>query len=155
MDNSTKHVDNHQLFSELQTWLSEGKQVNLTVRGRSMRPMIEHQRDAVTIAQATSTSYCRGDVVLALTTDHRWVLHRLMSVDGDYCTLQGDGNVAVQEQCQLQNIIGRVVMFTRKGHQYKVNSRFWRTYALLWMSLLPLRRYLLWGYELWFRATGR
>ena len=109
MSNVVKQVAQDILFAEIRSMLSDGSQVQLRVRGRSMRPMLEHERDLVTLEHKPAHCYRRGDIVLASTSDQRWVLHRIVRCDKLKCTLQGDGNVGQQEECQRVDIIGRVV----------------------------------------------
>ena len=110
--------------------------------------MLEHERDSVTLQQEPVLRYGQGDVVLAHTTDARWVLHRIVQCDDTCCILQGDGNVGQQEQCLRTDILGRVVYFERKSKRYAVNHVFWRVYANFWQHHVLVRRPLLLGYEL-------
>lgn len=116
--------------------------------------MLEHERDSVTLQQEPVLRYGQGDVVLAHTTDARWVLHRIVQCDDARCILQGDGNVGQQEQCLRTDILGRVVYFERKSKRYAVNHVFWRMYANIWQRLVLVRRPLLIGYELLHRFAG-
>ena len=116
--------------------------------------MLEHERDSVTLQQEPVLRYGQGDVVLAHTTDARWVLHRIVQCDDKRCILQGDGNVGQQEQCLRTEILGRVVYFERKSKRYAVNQVFWRVYANFWQRLVLVRRPLLLGYELLHRFAG-
>lgn len=148
-------VANEVFLAELSELLAARKQVRFAVRGRSMRPMLEHERDSVVLEQQALADYQRGDVVLALTTTGYWVLHRIVHCEGDTaCVLQGDGNVGLQERCLRQDILGRVVQFTRKSHTYAVEHWLWRLYKCLWMHTVFLRRPLLLAYELRTRASG-
>lgn len=148
MSNVVKQVAQDILFAEIRSMLSQGSHVQLRVRGRSMRPMLEHERDLVTLEHKPAHCYRRGDIVLASTSDQRWVLHRIVRCDKLKCTLQGDGNVGQQEECQRVDIIGRVVSFQRKTRQFSVDHWIWQIYANVWQTLVYLRRPLLLAYEL-------
>ena len=148
MSNVVRQVEQNKLFEEMRSLLVQDCQVQLRVRGRSMRPMLEHERDLVTLQQEPAQTDGQGDVVLAYTSDERWVLHRIVQCDDTCCVLQGDGNVGQQEQCLRTDILGRVVYFERKSKKYAVNHVFWRVYARLWQCLAFVRRPLLLGYEL-------
>jgi len=148
MSNVVRQVEQNKLFEEMRSLLVQDCQVQLRVRGRSMRPMLEHERDLVTLQQEPAQIYGQGDVVLAYTSDERWVLHRIVQCDDTCCVLQGDGNVGQQEQCLRTDILGRVVYFERKSKKYAVYHVFWRVYARLWQCLAFVRRPLLLGYEL-------
>lgn len=153
MDSAMRTVGNDGLLVATRQLLAEGRRVQLTVRGRSMRPMLEHNRDTVVLEAQLPADYQRGDVVLAQTTTQQWVLHRIVSCDDRQCQLQGDGNVAQQETCDRASIAGRVVQFTRKSRTFAVEHWAWRAYRWLWMHTLLLRRPLLIAYELWHRTS--
>lgn len=147
MGDKVKTVSSDIFFAEIKSLLVAGKQVQIIVRGRSMRPMLEHERDKVTLQQRPLRDYQRGDVVLARTTIGQWVLHRIVSCDESTCTLQGDGNVVQREACLRAEILGRVVQFTRKSRTCSVEHWQWRIYRWLWMHSVLLRRPLLLAYE--------
>ena len=47
LDGVVKDVKTEVLFAEIRSLLLQGRQVKMRVRGRSMRPMLEHHRDSV------------------------------------------------------------------------------------------------------------
>lgn len=147
---NTLHVDNARFLPTVASYLKRGHSVTINVKGNSMRPFIESGRDKAVLEQAKRINV--GDVVLALTTDDRYVLHRVVARQGEMLTLMGDGNIRGREHCLESNVLGIAVAFIRGSHERKltVASRTWRTYSYIWTHLLPLRRYLLWIYrKLW------
>lgn len=133
---------NHIIIPDIKALIDEGQTVTFAVRGRSMRPMIEGDRDSVVLVQ------CRGevrkdDVILAEFAPQRYALHRIISVDGDMLTMRGDGNLIGTETFHRSKVVGRAEAFIRKGRRLSMQSRKWRLYSALWTRLLPLRRYLL------------
>ena len=78
-----------------------------------------------------------------------YVLHRLIRITnpsslpsgegrGEAFILQGDGNLQGEEQCRLEDIIGRV-----KRIEYPSGRRKPLTRGRIWYHLFPIRRYLL------------
>ena len=124
--------------------------VTLPLRGRSMRPFLEDGRDKALLALPETLHPDNpqvlevGDVVLAEIAPERYVLHRLVQIDGDSLTLLGDGNLNV-EHCQRKDVLAVAIAFFRKGRLKAdyVTGRKWRAYSWLWMRLRPVRRYLL------------
>jgi len=124
--------------------------VTLPLRGRSMRPFLEDGRDKALLSLPETLHpddpqvLQAGDVVLAEIAPGRYVLHRLVQIDGDALTLLGDGNLSV-EHCRRQDVLAVAVGFFRKGRSKAdyVEGRKWRTYSWLWMRLRPVRRHLL------------
>lgn len=142
---------NATFLPEIVKLMEEGHTVTLRLRGYSMRPFLEDNRDKALLSKAINTQL--GDVVLAETSPKHFVLHRVVKINGDNVTLRGDGNLGT-EQCKLSDIKGFAIGFYRKGREKmdKTNGLKWRTYSFLWCTLLPIRRYLLAFYRrIWLR----
>ena len=122
--------------------LNEGHTATLPLRGRSMRPFLEHIRDQVTLDAFDELHV--GDAVLAEISKGLFVLHRIIRIEGRQVTLRGDGNLS-DEHCMLSDIRAKAVGFYRKGRQTldRTDGRKWRLYSWWWTRLYPLRRYLL------------
>ena len=140
----TVKVDIHSFVTQIAQMLrQEGrKSVTFTVRGYSMRPFIENGRDKVEITLPQEPRI--GQVVLAEIAPRTYALHRIIKIEGDTVTMQGDGNYLSQtETFTADKIIGTVVSITRKGKRVSVESKKWKTYSFLWDKLKPMRRILL------------
>lgn len=135
-------VENNILIPKIIELLDAGHTVTLGLRGYSMRPYLEDGRDKALLAKPTYIQ--RGDVVLAMIDNKRYVLHRIVRIKGDEVTLRGDGNVGT-ERCTESDIKAFAVGFYRKGREKieSTNSLKWRTYSALWCLMFPIRRYLL------------
>ena len=122
--------------------MDEGHTVTLRLRGISMRPFLEDNRDKAILRMAVCPKV--GDVVLAEIGNKHYVLHRIIKIDGEHVTLQGDGNLST-ETCEAQNIHGIAIGFYRKGRSRleRTDEPKWKTYSFVWMHLCPIRRYLL------------
>lgn len=146
--------DNAIFLPEVVRLLHEGHTVTLRLRGFSMRPFLEDNRDKALLTKPSSIAV--GDAVLAEIAPKRYVLHRVVKILGDNITLRGDGNLAT-EQCKKEDIKGFVVGFYRKGRTSidKTSGAKWRIYSFIWTRLLPLRRYLLAFYRrIWIPLFG-
>ena len=130
------------LLPEVVRLLEEGHTVTLPLRGYSMRPFLEDGRDKALLRKPASINV--GDAVLAEIAPKRFVLHRIVDIQGDAVTLRGDGNIGV-EHCTLSNIKATAIGFYRKGRSQldSTSGRKWLLYSWLWTRLLPVRRYLL------------
>lgn len=143
-------VDNSILIPEIGKLLQEGKDVRFTPTGVSMRPFIEGERDTVVLRKCNS--YRVGDIVLAQipnlqppasnlqppTSVPLYVLHRIIAIDDQFITLQGDGNLQGTEQCTANDIFGKVVQIYKPDGHTKCLTR-----GRLWFYLKPCRRILL------------
>lgn len=135
-------VDNDDLIPVIFELLDKGHTVTLRLRGRSMMPFLVDNRDIALITKAKQIN--KGDAVLARVDDGRFVLHRIIKIEGDDVTLMGDGNTTT-EHCKRENVRGFIIGFYRKGRKKidKTNGLKWTVYSFIWMRLRPIRRYLL------------
>ena len=132
MDKRT--VANDILLEEAAALMLEGREVTFTPLGNSMLPFIRGGKDAVRLRKNPSVAI--GDVIL-VRLPGRYVLHRLIHMDGDRLTLMGDGNIAGTETCTTGDVLGTVTAILRDGKEIiPGDGRFWR-------RLLPIRRYIL------------
>lgn len=137
-----KQLPNERFLPEVVRMLDEGHTVTLRLKGYSMRPFLENNRDKALLAKAGSIR--KGDPVLAEILPGHYVLHRIVDIEGGNVTLLGDGNLTV-EHCRVEDVKGSVVCFYRKGRSVpdRTDGMKWRIYSFLWMRLRPIRRYLL------------
>ena len=114
----------------------------LPLRGRSMRPFLEHERDKALLQIVEQVKV--GDAVLAEITPGHYVLHRIIKMENGQVTLRGDGNLGC-EYCRVEDIRAKAIGFYRKGRTKpdSTNGRKWRIYSWWWIRLYPIRRYLL------------
>lgn len=106
--------------------LNEGNEVILGTRGYSMLPFIIGGRDSVRLRRCSC--YAIGDVVLAEIAPNHYVLHRIVSIEGDNVTLSGDGNLNGTEHCSIINIVGSAeAIVSPHGHERRVaTAKHWR-----------------------------
>ena len=132
MDKRT--VANEILLEEAAALMLEGREVTFTPLGNSMLPFIRGGKDAVRLRKNPSVAI--GDIIL-VRLPGRYVLHRLIHMDGDRLTLMGDGNIAGTETCTTGDVLGTVTAILRDGKEIIPGD------GRLWRRLLPIRRYIL------------
>lgn len=150
----TLHVNNASLLPEVVKLLEEGHTVTLPLRGFSMRPFLEDQRDKALLSKPTGIR--KGDAVLAEISPGRYVLHRIVDISGDHVTLLGDGNLT-PEHCRRRDIRATAIGFYRKQRTTldSTDGRKWKVYSWCWTKLRPLRRYLLAFYRrIWLKIAN-
>lgn len=135
-------IDDGVILSEAVRLVNEGIEVIFPVNGRSMRPFIEGGRDSVVLVKPGEVKMF--DVVLARTDTGRFVVHRIVSLDGERVTLMGDGNLCGRETCGVDGVLAKVTHVVRPGgKRISLETSRMRLAAKLWVSLLPFRRILL------------
>ena len=154
-NNTTRKVkvENHAFMQQITRQFRENgcKSVTFVVYGYSMHPFLHNGRDKVVLTPPEPPR--TGQVVLAEVEPKRYALHRIIKIEGDTITMQGDGNpLWMTEQFTADKIIGTASAFIRKGRKISTQSRTWRYYSAFWHATRPLRRVLLSIYR---RITGK
>ena len=122
--------------------VQEGVTVTFPVTGQSMLPFIIGGKESVILHAPGLTAV--GDVVVARVDGNRYVVHRIINIDGDRVTLMGDGNVKGTEHCLLKDVKARVTHVVSADNKKRDLYSRWRVRAAkLWYWLRPIRRYLL------------
>lgn len=141
----TIEIPNEILIPKVKEVIDRGSTATLRVKGHSMRIFLSNGRDLVTLVAPERENLRVGDVVLAEIQPKVYVLHRIIQRTQDQLTLMGDGNVGTTEACTINDVIGIVTLFYRKGRTKpdSVNGWKWKTYSRIWLTLTPFRRYIL------------
>lgn len=134
------------ILDEAVRLVNDGVSVTLPVNGRSMLPFIIGGEESVILQKPEAVAV--GDVVLAWVEGCRWVVHRIIRIDGDRVTLMGDGNIVGTEHCTVADVKARVThVVDAQGKPHDIYNR-WRTLgARIWYRLRPVRRYMLYIYR--------
>jgi hypothetical protein len=128
-------VANEVLLEEAAALMKEGREVSLTPLGNSMLPFIRGGKDVVHMRKLPQVEV--GDITLVRLPGNRYVLHRVISLNGNQVTLMGDGNLVGTEQCTLDDVLGTVVAIEKDGKTILPRrGEFWR-------KIKPFRRYIL------------
>ena len=111
------------------------------IRGRSMRPLLKTDRDAVVIERIGSDPLKKYDVAL-YTVGDKYILHRVISVNAEkqIYVIRGD-NTYEPEYIPFCAILGKMVAFNRRGKHHSVNERGYRAYVSFWHFIYPVRRF--------------
>ena len=134
------------ILDEAVRLVSDGVSVTLPVNGRSMLPFIIGGQESVILQKPETVEV--GDVVLAWVEGCRWVVHRIIRIDGNHVTLMGDGNIVGTEHCTIADVKARVThVVSADGKTHYIYNRWRMLGAKVWWRLRPIRRYLLFIYR--------
>ena len=126
--------------------VNEGLRVTFPVKGYSMLPFIIGSKESVDLVKPENLQV--GHVVLAWVEGCRYVVHRIIHIDGNRVTLMGDGNVAGTEHCSVCDIKALAThVVDADGEAHDLYTRWRSMGAKMWYRLRPVRRYLLWLYR--------
>ena len=137
-----KVLPNNEIIRNLIKLVHEGQRVTLPVKGNSMLPFIIGGRESVELVKPETVAV--GDVVLAWINGNRFVIHRIIRIEGNQVQLMGDGNLSAEEYCQISDVKARAeyVITPHGKRRYLYTPQRLRLY-LLWKKLLPVRRWIL------------
>lgn len=134
-------LPNDVLLDEVARLVAEGEAVTLMTKGASMLPFIVGGRDSVVLVRPEELF--SGMIVLAYVQGGRYVLHRILSVDGTKVVLMGDGNIKGVEVCAPVDVKAVAVRISRPSGEVDCLSKRHLRQAAIWKTLLPVRRWIL------------
>ena len=122
--------------------VDEGVSVTFPVKGYSMLPFIIGGRESVILQKPHVVRL--GDVVLAWVDDCRYVVHRVISIEGERVILMGDGNIVGVEHCLLSDVKALAThVVDAKGRKHDLYAPWRQRASRLWWQMRPVRRYIL------------
>lgn len=134
-------LPNDVLLDEVTRLVAEGEVVTLMTKGASMLPFIVGGRDSVVLVRPEELF--PGMIVLAYVQGGRYVLHRILSVDGTKVVLMGDGNIKGVEVCAPADVKAVAVRISKPSGEVDCLSKRHLRQAAIWKTLLPVRRWIL------------
>ena len=143
-------VDNDTFFSDVLQVLGQGRQVTIPVKGYSMLPFIRGGKDLVVLEKA-GDDLKADDIVLfhlGQPSGGRYVMHRIVAIDGDKVDIMGDGVPKNHEHVRKSQILAKAVQILRSGKRpVDPYSPGQLRLVHFWQRLRPLRRYILFVYR--------
>lgn len=125
-EHNRKVIANELFFAEAEQHFSEGRSVEMLLKGFSMRPFLKNMRDVVVLEPIRAEELQRGMVVLFR---HRGVhtLHRFRGVERDgRLRMEGDGNYRIVERVGPKDVLARVVEVKRGERTIRYGTCRWR-----------------------------
>lgn len=136
-------ISNDIFFAEVERLLGEGGEVVITIRGNSMQPMLRDGREKVVLRRYEGDELQRGDVML-FRYRGGYVLHRVVSINGERIVFAGDGNYKLYELATTKDIVARMVAYVKDCRRVECTDKEWLRYSRVWMALpMLLRRVIL------------
>lgn len=137
-----KVLPNDEILHALIALVDDGQRVILPVKGNSMLPFIIGGRESVEMVKPETIAV--GDVVLAWINGSRFVVHRIIRIEGDQVQLMGDGNITAEEYCTISDVKARAeYVVTPKGRRRYLYTPQRLCFLRFWNKLLPVRRWIL------------
>lgn len=115
--------------------LERGQRVRMTATGSSMLPMI-HDGDLLELEHMLSLPSL-GDVVLARCAGERYILHRVVKIEGKYFFLCGDAQEHSEGPFVRDNVLGRVIRITRGQRTLALDRGIYHFVGWMWARCTP------------------
>lgn len=118
----------------------KGASVRFSPRGTSMLPMLRQGVDTVTLSPLPA-ELKKYDLPLYRTAEGKYVLHRIVRVEGERYTCMGDNLFVPEPGLGREQMLALVTAFTRGTKEHRVTEPGYRLYCCLWHRSRPLRRF--------------
>ena len=128
-------IPNDLFFAWVESEVAEGRSVRFRAKGVSMHPLIRGGKDEILLSPCSDKKLKTTDVVL-FKYKGQYVLHRIIHIEGNLLTLQGDGSFTAKEECTTEDVVGRVQAIIRPlGKVVYVDSWRWKLPSYIWSKI--------------------
>lgn len=144
-------VSNDLFFADVVASLQEGHTVTIPVKGYSMLPFIRGGKDLVELELPSAPLKPYDIVLFHVGTEEagKWIMHRILKVDGNNLTIQGDGVTRGREHVHVSQVKARARTILRSGTKaVDPYSKPELAKVRLWCFLRPLRPFILKAYRM-------
>lgn len=105
-----------------------------------MRPFIRPFSDEIELTELNEYSLAKGNIVLAKTSENKFIVHRIEKVSDNVIILRGDGNLSAREVCGIKNVFAEVTAVYKKRKKISKGSFQWNLAKTCWFRTPLLRR---------------
>ncbi len=122
-----------------------GEQFKIVVTGYSMLPLLGYGHDTIVVRRTDDTEPLMGRIAMFRAKDRHIIVHRVVAIDGDNITFQGDGNPYQREYCKRSDVVGVVEEVIREdGRTVSCTTPRWHRRERMWLwQPTIIRRYAL------------
>ncbi|MEG1607929.1 MAG: S24/S26 family peptidase [Mucinivorans sp.] len=121
--------------------VNSGQRVTITAYGVSMLPLIGNMTDRVVLGPVSADELCVDDVVV-FHYHGRLLLHRIVAINGDNLTIQGDGVLRWQERVVKADVVARAEKVVRSnGKVFVCGEPSWKQLSARWKATPFLVKY--------------
>lgn len=129
-------VSARELMPIIHAALERSQNVRMTVNGSSMQPFL-HDGDVVELEPMRSLPV-PGDMVLVHCPEERYVLHRVVRLEGVGFFLRGDAQAHCEGPFTRRNVLGRAAKSYHQGCIRAHDRGTWRIAGSIWLHCGPL-----------------
>lgn len=146
-------LNTREYVAALESIVREGKEASMVIWGGSMTPFLIHARDRIWFS-APDRPLRRGDMVFYKRDSGQYVMHRICRVRPEGYYITGDAHKDLEGPVRRDQIFARITRVERKGKVLTDRSLLWKLFAGPWVTLRPIRRWILRIYAVFRRGTA-
>lgn len=132
-------LPNQAFFELAEQMLRQGKKVEITVKGQSMRPFLLNGEKVTVVPVSSPGELQKGTIILAKTLHGVTLLHRIHEVEDNLILMKGDGNIDQTEPVLPTDVLGIVSSIHRNGREISPYTLPRRIGAKIWRNRLIRR----------------
>lgn len=118
----------------IESLVPAGERFKIVVTGYSMLPLLGYGRDTIVVRRTDDTEPIMGCIAMFRAKDRHIIVHRVIAVDGDNVTFQGDGNPYQREYAKRSDVVGVVEEVIREdGRTVSCTTRCWQRRERVWL----------------------
>jgi len=114
--------------------LETGASVIFSPHGVSMLPLIRQGKDNVELSPLPKIIN-RYDIILYQRRNGKYVLHRVVRIEGDQLLMMGDNQFVIERGITRENALALVTAVYRKNTRIKTSNLIYRIYSILWYKM--------------------
>ncbi|WP_029906706.1 S24/S26 family peptidase [Prevotella sp. 10(H)] len=130
---AVKEISNNLFFANVESIINSGNSVELKVKGTSMYPALRNGKHKVVLVPYRK-EFLRIGIIALFIHNQKHILHRLVSIDNNILTFQGDNLPYVKEYIEEKDIIAIVEFIITpdgkvtdcKKQWFFIKNKLWR-----------------------------
>ena len=119
--------------------LEKDGELYFTNVGYSMYPLIRQREDILHIVK--TDDYKKGDIVLFISDQERYVLHRILKIKKDKIITAGDYNYFKDQPITYSQILGKLISIKKKDGQVIDLSKDKKTRKFWYTNFFPIKAF--------------
>ncbi|MPM95180.1 hypothetical protein SDC9_142333 [bioreactor metagenome] len=135
-------ITNLQMLSLIEEQINKGNSITIRVEGNSMLPFIKGGVDYVELSPITNQKLKTGDIIL-FRYSQSFVLHRIISINRETITTQGDAITKKTESITIQDVVAITTTIIKKNKRVYTHTTTFRLKSQFWQHLHPVRKLLM------------
>lgn len=142
-----RYIKSDRVMDIVQELLDQDQRVRITVTGMSMYPFLRDNMDSVELYSTDFSEIRVGDILLIVTYNQQFVLHRVIKKRMNYIYINGDAQQWWEGPVFSDQIVAKVSKVWRQDRCIPCSLFRWRALSFVWRLLFPFRYLIIRSYK--------